>query len=289
MKSMLSFYKMSGSGNDFILIDNRDGIVEEQGIKEFVVSVCRRRFSVGADGLILIERSANADFRWQFFNQDGSLAEMCGNGGRCAARFAYVTGICGKSLSFETDAGVVCAVVDGIRVRLEMTSPKGIVLGEQLAAAGKAFTVDSVNTGVPHAIIWLDTIDDLPVVEWGRAIRFHERFAPKGMNVNFVCKSSKGGLCIRTYERGVEDETMACGTGSVAAAIIASERGTTASPLNILTRGGMCLLSILNGRDLIIKMSTWKGTPGLYIKGSFFQRLSINVIKGTDVWRLAQG
>lgn len=238
MKSMLPFYKMSGSGNDFILIDNRDGIVEEKRIREFVVSVCRRRFSAGADGLILIERSVNADFKWRFFNQDGSLAEMCGNGGRCAARFAYATGICGKSLSFETDAGVVRAVVDGMRVRLEMTCPKGIVLGEQLTAAGKEFTVDSVNTGVPHAVIWLDVIDDISVVEWGRAIRFHERFAPKGTNVNFVCKSSEGNLCIRTYERGVEDETMACGTGSVAVAIIASERGETLSPVNILTRGG---------------------------------------------------
>ena len=111
------FYKMSGSGNDFILIDNRDGAIRADKIKDFVAAVCRRKFSVGADGLILIESSEKADFKWRFFNQDGSLAEMCGNGGRCAARFAYLNQICGPELSFETDAGIIRAIVDGIRVR----------------------------------------------------------------------------------------------------------------------------------------------------------------------------
>ncbi len=232
------FYKMSGSGNDFILIDNRDGAVNAKEIKDFVAAVCRRKFSVGADGLILIEHSEKADFKWRFFNQDGSLAEMCGNGGRCAARFAYLNQICGPELSFETDAGIVRAIVDGIRVRLEMTQPNGMVLGEEIEAGGKVFSVNSINTGVPHAVIWADDLEGVPIVEWGRPIRYHDRYAPAGTNVNFVKQSENGNLLIRTYERGVEDETLACGTGSVAAALVAARKGLVESPVSVKTRGG---------------------------------------------------
>lgn len=233
------FYKMSGSGNDFILIDNRDGAVDAEKIKDFVAAVCRRKFSVGADGLIFIEDSEKADFKWRFFNQDGSVAEMCGNGGRCAARFAYLNRICGPELAFETDAGIVRAMVDGIRVRLEMTQPTGMVLGEEIEAAGKTFSVNRINTGVPHAVIWTDDLESVPVVEWGRPIRYHERYAPAGTNVNFIQKTENENLLlIRTYERGVENETMACGTGSVAAALIAARKGLVESPVSVETRGG---------------------------------------------------
>lgn len=236
-----SFYKMTGSGNDFILIDNRDDALDPKEIKGFVTAVCRRKFSVGADGLILIESSEKADFRWRFFNQDGSVAEMCGNGGRCAARFAVLTQICGPELSFETDAGIIRAMVDGIRVRLEMTKPSGIVLDKALEAGGKTFSVDRMNTGVPHAVIWVEDLEGVPIVEWGRAIRYHERYAPAGTNVNFVTRSDQGIFLIRTYERGVEDETLACGTGSVAVALIAAQKGLAESPVSVRTRGGEIL------------------------------------------------
>lgn len=235
------FYKMTGSGNDFILIDNRDGVLDPARVKAFVTAVCRRKFSVGADGLILIEPSEKADFRWRFFNQDGSVAEMCGNGGRCAARFAVLNQICGPELSFETDAGIVRAMVDGIRVRLEMTKPSEIVLDEVLDAGGKTFSVNRINTGVPHAVIWVEDLEDVPIVEWGRAIRYHERYAPAGTNVNFVTKSDQGTFLIRTYERGVEDETLACGTGSVAVALIEAQKGLAESPVSVKTRGGEIL------------------------------------------------
>ena len=233
-----SFYKMTGSGNDFILIDNRDGVLDSEGVKDFVTAVCRRKFSVGADGLILIEPSEKADFRWRFFNQDGSVAEMCGNGGRCAARFAVLNQICGPELSFETDAGIVRAVVDGIRVRLEMTKPVGIVLDEALEAGGKTFSMDRINTGVPHVVIWVEDLEGVPVVAWGRPIRNHARYAPAGTNVNFATRSEQGIFLIRTYERGVEDETLACGTGSVAVALIAAQKGLAKSPVSVKTRGG---------------------------------------------------
>jgi diaminopimelate epimerase len=241
ISKMPGFYKMTGSGNDFILIDNRDGVLDPASVKELVTAVCRRKFSVGADGLILIEPSEKADFRWRFFNQDGSVAEMCGNGGRCAARFAVLNEICGPKLSFETDAGIIRAVVDGVRVRLEMTKPSGLVLGEALEAGGKTFLVDRMNTGVPHAVIWVEDLEGVPVVEWGRAIRYHERYAPAGTNVNFATRSDQGVLVIRTYERGVEAETLACGTGSVAVALIAAQKGIAASPVSVKTRGGEAL------------------------------------------------
>ena len=145
----IPFVKMSGSGNDFILIDHRKPLMKRDEMKEFAQKVCRRRVSVGADGLILIERSEKADFKWQFFNADGSEAEMCGNGGRCAALFAHSKGIAGASLTFETLAGVLSAQVDGRRVKLEMTKPFGLKLDETISIEGKEITLSSINTGVP--------------------------------------------------------------------------------------------------------------------------------------------
>jgi diaminopimelate epimerase len=240
------FYKMSGSGNDFIIIDNREGALKAEGIADTVVALCRRRFSVGADGLILIERSEKADFAWRFFNQDGTVAEMCGNGARCAARFACLNRICGSELSFETDAGIIHASVDGMRVRLEMTKPDGIYTDEEIEACGRGFLFDRINTGVPHVVIWTADLEGCQVVKWGRAIRYHEEFAPAGTNVNFVKQTEKGGLLIRTYERGVEGETLACGTGSVAAALIAVQKGFARSPVSVRTRGGELLTVYCN-------------------------------------------
>src|SRR5512139_1227256 len=133
----IPFTKMSGSGNDFILIDHRDPFLKEDRLKDFIRKVCQRRISVGADGLILVERSQKADFKWRFYNADGSEAEMCGNGGRCVARFAHLKGITGPSLRFETLAGILSARVDGKRVKLEMTKPFGLKLDEKFLIEGK--------------------------------------------------------------------------------------------------------------------------------------------------------
>ena len=241
MKDYIPFYKMSGSGNDFILIDNRHGQVNEENLSQWIASVCRRKHSVGADGLIFIENSKLADFKWRYFNADGGEAEMCGNGGRCVARLAHMIGLAGKSLSFETLAGVVRAEVHGKRVKLEMPEPSRVVLGYSLQVESEAVTVHSVTVGVPHVVLWVDDIASAPISVMGPAIRYHEHFAPAGTNVNFLQHRDDGILAIRTYERGVEDETLACGTGSVAAALVAAESGLIQSPGVLQTWGGESL------------------------------------------------
>ena len=237
----IPFMKMSGSGNDFILIDHRDPFLKEDGLKDFVQKVCRRRVSVGADGFILIERSEKADFKWRFYNADGSEPEMCGNGGRCAARFAHLKGIAGPSLKFETLAGILSATVDGKRVKLEMTKPFGLKLDETLAVDGKKEVFSFINTGVPHAVVFVEDLKEVDILRKGRAIRHHSLFAPSGTNADFVQLGKGPQLSVRTYERGVEDETLACGTGVVASALIAAFKGLVKSPVSIKTRGGEVL------------------------------------------------
>ena len=235
------FTKMSGNGNDFILIDHREPFLEESRLKDFIQKVCRRRVSVGADGLILIEPSKKADFKWHFYNADGSEAEMCGNGGRCAARFAYLKGIAGPSLKFETLAGILSATVDGKKVKLELTKPFGLKLDETLLVDGEKEDFSFINTGVPHVVLFRKDLEKLDIVKIGRAIRRHSDFAPAGTNVNFASVQKGNQLAVRTYERGVEDETLACGTGVVASALVAAFKGLVKSPVSVRTRGGEVL------------------------------------------------
>ena len=237
----IPFYKMSGSGNDFILIDNRDGIVEDQNLKQLVVGACRRKMSVGADGLFLIEKSDRADFKWRFYNADGSRAEMCGNGARCAGRFAFITGIAGPELSFETDVGIVTAVVTGDRVKIGMTDPTNLKENQTLWVGDATFSYDFINTGVPHVVIATRDIERMDVFKTGRAIRYHEAFSPAGTNVNFLESIGEHTIAVRTYERGVEDETLACGTGCVAASLMMCLKHQWSSPVNIRTRSNSML------------------------------------------------
>ena len=237
----LNFTKMSGSGNDFVIIDNRKSLIPANEKREFVRKVCARRTSVGADGFIFIENSDKADFKWDFYNEDGSSAEMCGNGGRCVARYAVENGIASNVLSFETTAGLISAEVKGATVKIKLTSPVDLRAGVVLELDGETFTVDSLNTGVPHAIVYTDCIEDIDLPRIGRGIRYHEAFAPAGTNVCFVQVNSDGSLVVRTYERGVEGETLACGTGVVASSLLASRRNELKSPISALTRGGEVL------------------------------------------------
>lgn len=236
----LEFYKLNASGNDFIVIDNRDGIIYKlySDIKEFVVRICRQHHSVGADGVILIENSDRADFRWRFFNSDGSEAEMCGNGGRCAARYAYIKGIARSYMVFETQAGLIKAQVNSSKVKLQLTTPMDLKLDYPIRLDDRELFVSSVNTGVPHTVLITDDIEYVPVEELGRKIRFHSAFGTSGSNVNFVQVIDQENVKIRTYERGVEGETLACGTGAVATGVILKEKGLVKSPVKIWTRGG---------------------------------------------------
>jgi diaminopimelate epimerase len=237
MQNAIPFTKMNGSGNDFIVIDNRRPVVPKD-LTAFIVAVCRRKLSVGADGLILIEEAPGVDFRWQFFNSDGSRAEMCGNGARCAARFAYVFGIAPAQMTFGTDVGPVSAVVQGERVKVRMTRPGAMALGERLELAGGPVVYARVNTGVPHVVIEREDLETADIVTPGREIRRHPAFAPAGTNVNFVRRRTDGAVAIRTYERGVEDETLACGTGSIAGALVMARAHGLASPVSMVTRSG---------------------------------------------------
>ncbi len=214
----IPFVKMSGSGNDFILIDNREKTLDADRLGDFVPRVCTRKVSVGADGLVLIEPSNRVDFRWRFFNSDGSVAEMCGNAGRCAARFAVLKGIAAERLSFETLAGIIEAEVHGKQVKLQMVQPFGMELGLGIRMDGQEHLLHLINTGVPHAVEIVKEARGVDVRDLGRKIRFHPRFQPAGTNANFLQPIDRSPLKVRTYERGVEDETLACGTGAVAGA-----------------------------------------------------------------------
>lgn len=232
---------MSGSGNDFILIDNRQRILDVDPLADFVRRVCTRKVSVGADGLILIEPSNRVNFRWRFFNADGSEPEMCGNGGRCAARFAVLKGIAPPRLSFETLAGVIEAEVEGRRVKLQMVRPSGMELNLKVRVDEEEHRLHFINPGVPHAVEIVEEVRRVAVVDLGRKIRFHPRFRPAGTNANFVQPIDRRHLKVRTYERGVEDETLACGTGAVASALIAAAKELADSPVAVETTGGEVL------------------------------------------------
>ncbi len=235
----LQFEKMSGAGNDFIIVDHRQKSIPREYQAEFARKVCRRMFSVGADGLILLEEAEDADFRWQFYNSDGSEAEMCGNGARCVARFAYEHGIAGEKMSFQTLAGLIAAeiVPATSEVRVAMTEPFDYRPDLAITLGDVVREVFFVNTGVPHAVIFMSE-ETVPVATWGRKVRFHELFGSEGTNVNFVWIQEDGSLRVRTYERGVEEETMACGTGVVASAIAAAMKKQRQAPLMVHTSGG---------------------------------------------------
>ncbi|MBW2091532.1 MAG: diaminopimelate epimerase [Deltaproteobacteria bacterium] len=235
----LEFYKMSGHGNDFILVDNREKQVQDDAMSALTRAVCRRRLSIGADGMIFIEHGPpEVDFAWRFFNSDGSEAEMCGNGSRCAARFAYMKGIAPAEMKFLTLAGIIRAEVHDNAVKVELTQPKEPRLNYSLELNSQEVMLSSLNTGVPHAVIFVDDIENAPVKELGRDLRFHPHFQPAGTNVNFTQIMDRGHLANRTYERGVEDETLACGTGCIAAGLLAALQGWIDSPARIMTRGG---------------------------------------------------
>lgn len=240
MAKGIPFSKLNGSGNDFLLIDNRSGVMDGTDLPEFVGKVCDRSRSIGADGVILIENSRRADFRWQFFNADGSRAEMCGNGGRCAARFAAERGIAPRSLGFETAAGLIRAEVSGRRVKLQMTAPRGLALSKALTLRGKRFVYSFLDTGVPHAVLFVPDLEKIDLAGTGRGIRTHRAFAPRGTNVNFA-RVKDGEVWVRTYERGVEGETLACGTGAVASGILSCLHGYVRPPVRVRTRGGEVL------------------------------------------------
>jgi diaminopimelate epimerase len=232
----INFTKAVATGNDFVVIDNRKGSIK--GLAKLAVALCNRKYGVGADGLLVVERSKKADFRMRIFNSDGSEAEMCGNGSRCIALYARTNRIAPSNMTIETMAGILSAVVKGDDVKVKLTNPKDLALGVCINIGHSPYELCFVNTGVPHAIHFVDDIKDVDVKGLGESIRYHDAFAPRGTNADFVQIVDKKNIKVRTYERGVEDETLACGTGSVASALISSEIANMSSPVTVETASG---------------------------------------------------
>jgi len=235
---VVTFVKMNGAGNDFILLDNRAGNIRLA--REQIVRFCDRHRGVGADGVALLVACASgkADWAWEFYNSDGSACTMCGNGARCFARFVQkLTGVKDR-FSFETGAGVITAVFHGERVTVNLTQPKDLRLNEQVTLSTGPATIHSINTGVPHAVLYVPDADKAMVAQLGSEIRCHAHFAPRGTNVNFVQLLGANHIRVRTYERGVEGETLACGTGVTASALISARLHGFTSPVQIQVWSG---------------------------------------------------
>lgn len=239
MSKTIKFHKMQASGNDFVVIDHRKKFISN--LKAFAAKVCPIHTGIGADGVLVIETSTKADFKARIFNADGSEAEACGNGFRCVGRFARDILKFPAKMKFESISGVISAEVKKERVRVQLAQPRILEEKGGVSVCGEDFDYDFFNTGVPHVVIFQDRLEKANVFEWGRAIRSHKKFAPKGTNVNFVKHRGGSKITVRTYERGVEDETLACGTGSTASALAAVLKFDVKSPVEVLTRGGEVL------------------------------------------------
>lgn len=233
----IKFWKMHGAQNDFVLFDDRS---EEFPVndRDFIAHVAARHSGIGAEGVILIEKSETSDFRMHFFNPDGREAEMCGNGARCAARLASEMGVAEKTMTIETAAGQLRAEVLQKDVRLWMTEPSDWKLDGALDLSGRQLTYGFVNTGVPHVVMRTGDLRDVDVQGVGSTVRRHRDFAPAGTNVSFVQVLPDGNLSVRTYERGVEAETLACGTGVTACGLVAAKNGWVTLPVKVCALSG---------------------------------------------------
>jgi diaminopimelate epimerase len=236
----LPFSKMAGGGNDFVVIDNRASRIPDPG--DLTRRICTPHLSVGADGLILIETSGRATFKMRYFNADGSRADFCANGTRCAARFAFMNVIAPKRMTIETDSGVIGAEVEGTAVTLSLPSPQNFRPERPVTVDGKLIRGSALLVGVPHYVLFLrDDLWSQQIEGLGRSIRFHPELRPAGANVNFVVVRDPHSIEVRTYERGVEAETLSCGSGVVASVSTSALFGRVQSPVSVLTRSGITL------------------------------------------------
>lgn len=229
----LSFFKYQGSGNDFILIDDRSCFFKVQDEK-MIRFLCSRHFGVGANGLILLQPSTSADFRMRIFNSDGLEADFCGNGLRCLILYLKDLGYQQDSFLIETQQAISACSIQGNKITAELPHPKVLHWGVKVEEH-EAFVV---HTGVPHAVVFVEDLEEFPVSVLAPAIRFHSRFGPDGVNVNFVKVGADGALRMRTYERGIEGETLSCGSGAAAAALVVSQKENLPLPIRVMTQSG---------------------------------------------------
>ncbi|HAL92118.1 MAG TPA: diaminopimelate epimerase [Verrucomicrobia bacterium] len=233
----IAFWKMHGAGNDFILIDDRARSFPDADTA-FITRLCDRRRGIGSEGLLLIQPAAAADFRMRFFNPDGTEADLCGNGARCIARLAHELGAAPADMRIETAAGPVRAEILSPLVRLHLPPPKDWRLNLSIVWKTRETPLHFVNSGVPHAVCVVEDLAAVEAADLGSFIRHHALFAPAGTNADFIQVTGPDSLAIRTYERGVEAETLACGTGIAAAALVAEKIGLVRAPVRVKTAGG---------------------------------------------------
>jgi diaminopimelate epimerase len=257
MKRMF-FTKMVASGNDFVVIDKQPSA----SLSALARGCCDRKFGIGADGLLLVTKAKNADLRMRIFNADGSEAEMCGNGARCAALFSGR-----RKAKMLTLAGIINMRVCGNQVRIQLTDPKSIELDIPLTLNGRLIKANFINTGVPHVVIFVEGLDKIDVSGIGRAIRHHARFSPAGTNVNFVEIENSNLIRVRTYERGVEAETLACGTGSSASALIFALKNDSGSLVKVKTQSGEILKVYFNSQEDKFNDVWLEGSAKIVYKG----------------------
>ena len=259
---------MQGSGNDFIVIDNRAKTISPELMPRWAKALCPHAFSIGADGIIFLELddSGQAATRWHFFNADGSRAEMCGNGSRCATLLAHKLGMAPAEHLMLTDAGTVHAQVfpEAGEVEVQLTPARDMALNFTLDLGGETFTAHFANTGVPHAVIVTDDVKSLDVRGLGSKVRYHGHFAPAGTNANFIQILNREELLLRTYERGVENETHACGTGAAASVAVAHALGLCDARASVTTSGSEVLGIRVQGSDIFLR-----GKALLVYKGEF--------------------
>lgn len=235
----IAFTKMHGAGNDFVMIENLDGKIELSS--QQVAQLCDRRFGIGADGLILLNPPADdtVEATMVYYNSDGGRVDMCGNGARCFTSFALQNGVGnGSAVSFKTDAGPMTADAENGQFTIRLTPMHDLRLDQTLSTDQGSFTYHFMNTGVEHVVKFVDDVSSVNIVPEGSTIRYHEDFAPKGTNANFAQIQDDGIIKVRTYERGVEGETLACGTGVTAVAIAANLKGLAEAPVQLLVAGG---------------------------------------------------
>jgi len=268
---MIKFTKMVAAGNDFVIV--RALNVPTSALKNLALKICERKYGIGADGLLTVEKSKIADVRMRIFNADGSEAEMCGNGARCVALYiSHQSSVISHQLKIESRAGIIDARISNNRVGIKLTSPKLIKPDIPIRINNRTLKVNFINTGVPHCVVFVEGLDQIDVFSLGRQIRYHRRFAPAGTNVNFVEAVAKAPLKIRTYERGVEDETLACGTGSVASALIYSLKLSLLGPqrINLLTKSKE-LLKVYFNKSLASFQDIWlEGNVKMVYKGAYY-------------------
>ncbi len=269
MSDTIQFAKYTGAGNDFIIIDNRTGGFSAEN-RDRIRDMCARRVSVGADGLILLENSDKADIRMRSFNSDGSEAEMCGNGARCLVDFARRKGLGSRTIKLETMERVLTAHVEGADIYVEMGEVVDTLLNIDIEIEGRTYRVHYTNTGVPHAVMFVDDVSKVEVVGLGRKVRFHQRFQPKGTNANFVQVTGRDSISARIYERGVEDETLASGTGCTACAVISSLVKGVQPPIRVQTHGGAILTINFKEQGDRFSDVTMTGPTRLVYEGIYF-------------------